>query len=180
MISNLINLLTISRIFLALIIFILISFFGNYSISIMLFFIAGISDYFDGFLARKFSAQSSLGEILDPIADKILIVFLFFALAIDLNSFLIGISGSIIVSRELWVSALRDFNARNNNIEATKVLFISKFKTSLQLFVIFMYLFALTINNMILIIITDVILIISMLVTIYTGYVYTVNSFKNN
>ena len=180
MISNLINLLTISRIFLALIIFILISFFGNYSISIMLFFIAGISDYFDGFLARKFSAQSSIGEILDPIADKILIVFLFFALAIDLNSFLIGISGSIIVSRELWVSALRDFNARNNNIEATKVLFISKFKTSLQLFVIFMYLFALTINNMILIIITDVILIISMLVTIYTGYVYTVNSFKNN
>ncbi len=180
MISNLINLLTISRIFLALIIFILISFFGNYSISITLFFIAGISDYFDGFLARKFSAQSSIGEILDPIADKILIVFLFFALAIDLNSFLIGISGSIIVSRELWVSALRDFNARNNNIEATKVLFISKFKTSLQLFVIFMYLFALTINNMILIIITDVILIIAMLVTIYTGYVYTVNSFKNN
>ncbi len=180
MISNLINLLTISRIFLALIIFMLISFFGNYFISMMLFFIAGISDYFDGFLARKFSAQSSLGEILDPIADKILIVFLFFALAIDLNSFLIGISGSIIVSRELWVSALRDFNARKNNIEATKVLFISKFKTSLQLFVIFMYLFALTINNMFLIVITDLILIISMLVTIYTGYVYTVNSFENN
>lgn len=180
MISNLINLLTISRIFLALIIFILISFFGNYSISIMLFFIAGISDYFDGFLARKFNAQSSLGEILDPIADKILIVFLFFALAIDLNSFLIGISGSIIVSRELWVSALRDFNARNNNIEATKVIYIAKFKTSLQLLVIFMYLFALAINNMLLIIITDIILIISMLVTIYTGYVYTLNSFKNN
>tara|TARA_S200000501_G_scaffold368340_1_gene406040 strand:+ start:64 stop:603 length:540 start_codon:yes stop_codon:yes gene_type:complete len=176
--SKLVNLLTISRVFLAFIIFILILFFENYSSALILFFVAGISDYLDGFLARKYKVESNLGEILDPTADKILIVFLFFALAIKLDSFLIGIAGSIIVSREIWISALRDFNSRNNNIDATKVIFISKFKTSLQLLSIFMYLFALTINNMLMIIITDVILIISMLITIYTGYIYTLNSFK--
>ena len=36
-----------------------------------------VSDYFDGYLARKYNAESELGEILDPIADKILMVFLF-------------------------------------------------------------------------------------------------------
>lgn len=180
MISNLANLLTILRIFLSFIIFVQISVFEDYLLSLILFFVAGISDYFDGFLARKFESESNIGEILDPIADKILIVFLFFALAISLNSFLIAFCGSIIISREIWVSALRDYNSRNNNINATKVIFISKIKTSLQLFVIFMYLFALSANYMFLIIISDIFLIMAVLVTLYTGYLYTVSSLKHD
>jgi len=43
----------------------------------LLFFLAGITDYFDGYLARKYNAVSQLGEILDPIADKILNSFCF-------------------------------------------------------------------------------------------------------
>lgn len=180
MISNLANLLTILRILLSFIIFVQISVFEDYLLSLILFFVAGISDYFDGFLARKFESESNIGEILDPIADKILIVFLFFALAISLNSFLIAFCGSIIISREIWVSALRDYNSRNNNINATKVIFISKIKTSLQLFVIFMYLFALSANYMFMIIISDIFLIMAVLVTLYTGYLYTVSSLKHD
>ena len=58
----------------------------GYLLALVLFFLAGVTDYFDGYLARKYNAVSQLGEILDPIADKILILFVFFGLAINLSS----------------------------------------------------------------------------------------------
>ena len=66
----------------------------------ILFFIAGLTDYFDGYLARKYDASSQIGEILDPIADKILIIFFFFGLALNLSSYLIGFAGALIISEK--------------------------------------------------------------------------------
>jgi len=176
---TLINILTFSRIIIAFLIFGLLVLEDYYLLSLILFFIAGISDYYDGFLARKYNATSQLGEILDPIADKILIVFLLFGLALNLSSNLIGFAGALIISREIWVSALRDFNSRNNNLSATKVLYIAKIKTTIQIFTIFIYLVALSFNKMLLIVIGDIFLIISVLITIYSGYIYTLNTLKN-
>ena len=175
---NLINLMTFSRVIIALIIYVLLTLEINYILALVLFLMAGLTDYFDGFLARKFNATSLLGEILDPIADKVLVTFTLFALSVNLSSYLIGFTGAIIISREIWVSALRDFNSRTNNSNATKVIFIAKIKTSIQLFTIFIYLFALAFNFMLLIIIADIFLIISTLVTLYSGYLYTLNTFK--
>ena len=138
-----------------------------------------MTDYFDGFFARKYNATSQIGEILDPLADKILIIFLFFGLAVNLSSFLIGFAGSLIITREIWISALRDFNARNNNINATKVIYIAKIKTTIQLFTITIYLLGLAFSKMLLIVFGDIFMIIATLITLYTGYIYTYNSFKN-
>ena len=177
---NLINIITISRIIIALIIFYLFTRNDSYLLILILFFIAGISDYLDGYLARKYNLVSSIGEILDPIADKILIVFLFFGLAINLSSYLIGFAGSIIIARELWVSALRDFNARNSNLDATRVTFLAKIKTTIQLFTILIYLIGLSTQFMLLIVLADILLVIATLITIYTGINYTNNTFKKN
>jgi len=174
-----INVITFLRIFFAILIFIFLVIENHYLISLILFFLAGISDYFDGFLARKYNSVSDIGEILDPIADKILIVFVLFGLAVNLSSYLIAFLGSIILSREIWVSALRDYNARKNNSGATKVIFIAKIKTSIQMFTIFIYLLGLTIPNMLLIIFGDIFLIISVFITLYTGYLYTYETFKS-
>ena len=179
MITLLINLLTFARIIIAVFIFMLLALKNYYALALVLFFIAGLTDYFDGFLARKYNATSQIGEILDPIADKILIIFLFFGLALNLSSFLIGFAGSLIITREIWISALRDFNSRNNNVNATKVIYIAKIKTTIQLFTIAVYLAALAFNKMLLVILGDIFIIISVLITLYTGYVYTHNTFKN-
>tara|TARA_B100001540_G_C15551391_1_gene526053 strand:- start:94 stop:633 length:540 start_codon:yes stop_codon:yes gene_type:complete len=179
MITILINIITLLRIFIAMIIFILLMLNKFYLLAFALFLIAGLSDYLDGFLARKFNASSQIGEILDPIADKILIIFLLIGLALNLSSYLIGFTGALIITREIWVSALRDYNARNNNSNATKVIFIAKIKTSIQIFTISVYLFALAFNFMLLIPIADIFMIISVLVTLYSGYLYTLNTFKN-
>tara|TARA_Y100000992_G_C21262523_1_gene492087 strand:+ start:986 stop:1525 length:540 start_codon:yes stop_codon:yes gene_type:complete len=178
--TTFINLITFSRILLAVVIFMLLMSPNGYLLSLILFFFAGISDYFDGYLARKYKIESQFGEVLDPIADKILILFVLFGLAINLSSYLIGFLSALIIAREIWVGALRDFNARNNNINATKVTFLAKIKTTTQLFTISIYLLGLTISNMLIIIIGDIFLFISFFITIYTGYEYSVNSFKRN
>ena len=78
MITSLINLLTFARIIIAIIIFGFLALKNYYMLSLILFFIAGLTDFFDGFYARKYNATSQIGEILDPLADKILIIFFVF------------------------------------------------------------------------------------------------------
>ena len=174
-----INALTLSRIFLAIIIFLLLTRPEGYFLAFVLFFIAGITDFFDGYLARKYDLTSQIGEILDPIADKILIVFVLFGLSVNLSSYYIAFIASLIITREIWVSALRDFSSRQGRSDATKVTFLAKAKTTIQLFTISVYLLGLILNNMLLILFGDMFLFLSLLITIYTGYVYTYNSLKN-
>jgi len=175
--TNLINLITVARIILAptILLFLILE---NYLICILLFFLAGISDYFDGYLARKYRAESQLGEILDPIADKILIVFLLIGLSVVLDSYLIASLSSFIIAREIGVTALRDYSARNNISDRTKVTYLAKTKTSVQLFTIGSYLFALTFSLNLLLVISDIFLIITALITLYTGYQYSISVFK--
>ena len=175
--TNFINFITIARILLAPIIFLFLIF-GNYLVCIILFFLAGLTDYFDGYLARKYNAESQIGEILDPIADKILIVFLLIGLSVELDSFLIAFLSSLIIAREIGIAALRDYSSKKNISDRTKVTYLAKIKTSLQLFTIGSYLFALTISFNLLILISDIFLIMATLITIYTGYEYTQNVFK--
>jgi len=174
-----INLLTLSRIFLAAVIFLLLTRPEGYFLAFILFFVAGITDYFDGYLARKYDLTSEIGEVLDPIADKILIVFVLFGLSVNLTSYFIAFMASLIITREIWVGALRDFNARQGRSDLTKVTFLAKIKTGIQLFTISIYLLGLTLNNMLLIQFADMFLFLSLLITLYTGYLYTLNSFKN-
>ena len=178
MITNLINYLTLMRILLAVVISLILIAEEGYIFALILFLFAGISDYFDGYFARRYNASSEIGEILDPIADKILVVFLLVTLSVTLSSFLLAFCAALIISREIWVSALRDFSARKNISNATKVTFLAKVKTSVQLFTIFLYLTALATNIMILIIYADLLLIISVLITLLTGYDYTINVLK--
>ena len=107
-------------------------------------------------------------------------LFVLFGLAINLSSYLIGFIGAIIITREIWVGALRDLNARNGIIDATKVTFLAKIKTTVQLFTLSTYLFGLAINNMLIIVIADILLFISLIITLYTGLIYTLNTFKKS
>ena len=173
-----INLITISRIIIGAIIFVLLTSTEMYWYAFILFFLAGITDYYDGYLARKYDLVSQLGEILDPIADKILIVFLLFAIAVNLTSYYIGFLSAAIITREIWVGALRDLNARQQNSNATRVTFLAKIKTTIQLFTINTYLLGLAMDNMLILLIADFLLFISFIITSYTGYQYTLNTFK--
>jgi len=177
--KNIINFLTFSRIFLSPVLFILIAYFNFFGWALIIIIFASISDYLDGNLARKYNLTSVMGEILDPIADKILIAFCLIGLTIVLESLFIGLLTGVILTRELWVSALRDMNARAGNENATRVTFLAKIKTTLQMIAISFYLFSLFVNNALLIFTSDLILLLAAIVTIKTGISYTMASFKN-
>ena len=173
-----INSLTICRVVFAPLIFCFICIFQSYSLALILFALASITDFLDGYLARKYKLTSTLGEILDPIADKILVVFVFFGLAVNLSSYLIGFFASLIITREIWVGALRDLNARKNNSAATKVTLIAKFKTTSQLMTFSSYLLALTINSSLLIFVSHFFLFLTLVITLQTGLSYTITTLK--
>ena len=175
--TNFINFITIARIFLAPIILVFLIF-GNYLVCVLLFFLDGLTDYFDGYFARKYNAASELGEILDPIADKILVVFILIGLSVELDIQLMALLSSFIIAREIGVAALRDYSARNNLSERTKVTFLAKAKTSVQLLTIGLYLLALAISFNLLIVISDIFLLLATFITLYTGYQYILNVFK--
>ena len=173
-----IHFLTYFRIFTAPVIFVLITTFDSYGWALFLFFLASISDYWDGFLARKYKLESMVGEVIDPIADKILIMFLILALCIELSSVFIGMVGGTMLAREFWVAALRDLNARQKTPETTKVTFLAKFKTSIQLLTFSFYLIGLTLNNALILFISNFLLFLALIITIQTGLSYTIATFK--
>jgi CDP-diacylglycerol--glycerol-3-phosphate 3-phosphatidyltransferase len=170
--------LTYFRIFVAPIIFLLITFYDSYGWALFLFLLASISDYWDGFLARKYNLESMIGAVLDPIADKILVTFLVLALSIELSSIYIGMLGGIMLVREFWVAALRDLNARQENSNATKVTLLAKIKTFLQFITFSLYLFGLFQNNALILFISNFFLFLALIITLQSGLAYTKATFQ--
>jgi CDP-diacylglycerol--glycerol-3-phosphate 3-phosphatidyltransferase len=170
--------LTYFRIFIAPVIFLLIALFDSYGWALILFFIASISDYWDGFLARKYKLESMIGEVIDPIADKVLTAFLILALCIELSSIFIGIVGGMMLAREFWVAALRDLNSRQGRSDATKVTVLAKLKTSIQFLTFSLYLLGLTLDNSLILFTSNFFLFLALIITIQTGLSYTISTFK--
>ena len=170
--------LTYFRIFIAPIIFLLVTFYDSYGLALFLFILASISDYWDGFLARKYKLESIIGGVLDPIADKILVTFLILGLSLELSSIFIGLVGGIILVREFWVGALRDLNARQNNPDATKVTLLAKTKTFIQFITFSSYLFGLVLNNSLILFTSNFLLFLALIITLQTGLSYTMSTFK--
>ncbi len=129
------NALTISRIVFAPIFVILLFQKGVWPtyMATLFFLLAGLSDYWDGYLARKRGEVTKLGRFLDPLADKILTSasFISFACMHIINAWMVY----VMIAREVVVTALRVYAIRRRRPLVTSRL--AKWKTSLQMTVIF-------------------------------------------
>lgn len=103
---------------------------GLYFTAFWGFVIAAITDFFDGWLARKLKVESLVGAILDPIADKVLVAGAVVGLAV-LGSWTVAAAGGLILFREFAVSALRETLAPKGL--TLPVTLLAKWKTTLQL-----------------------------------------------
>ncbi|MBX3508133.1 CDP-diacylglycerol--glycerol-3-phosphate 3-phosphatidyltransferase [Parvibaculum sp.] len=134
MATNLPNLLTYFRI--ALVPAVVVCFYipgdASHWIALALFIIAGLTDFFDGYLARAWEQQSKLGRMLDPIADKLLVAVVLIALT--WQGIIAGFSlwaAIIILCREILVSGLREFLAELR--VSVPVTQLAKWKTAIQM-----------------------------------------------
>lgn len=101
-------------------------------VALGIFIAAGITDFLDGYLARAWSQQSRIGQMLDPIADKLLVAAVLMMLAADHTIASYSLSAAIIIlCREVLVSGLREYLAELKvSLPVSKV---AKWKTTLQL-----------------------------------------------
>lgn len=134
-----------------------------------LFMLAAITDWFDGYLARKWSVQSAVGRFLDPIADKLLVVTCLLLLVGDERAAIIP--ALAIILREILVSGLREFLAE---IRVTvHVTTLAKYKTAAQMLAIYCLLLSGAGPSMIdMNMLGQILLWLSAALTIYTGYAY--------
>ena len=128
------NILTIGRIIIVpifVVTFFIPGLFGDL-IPFFLFVIASFTDYLDGLLARLFKEESKLGELLDPIADKILVAAALILLVMNgtIKNYEL-IAAIIILTREILISGLREFLAKGQ--VAMQVTSLSKLKTVIQM-----------------------------------------------
>ncbi len=105
---------------------------GAHWIALAVFILAALTDFFDGYLARRWRIQSSLGRMLDPIADKLLVAATLLVLAGDRTIYGVHTwAGVIILCREVLVSGLREYLAELQ--VSVPVTQLAKWKTGLQL-----------------------------------------------
>lgn len=105
---NLPNQITVARLVISVVMFVLIPF-GQFFAALICFLLAAGTDWIDGYLARKYQLVTQLGRILDPFADKILICGVFIFLAAEPGSRIAAWMAVVVVGRELLVTALRSF-----------------------------------------------------------------------
>ena len=113
----------------------------NQYISCLMYLVAGATDWLDGYLARKMKLESAFGAFLDPVADKLMVST---ALVIILQSApnpWVAIAVAIIVGREIFISALREWMASVADRTTVKVSWTGKVKTAAQMWAIGFLLF---------------------------------------
>ena len=173
------NILTIGRIIIVPIFvfsFFIPGFFGDL-IPFFLFVFASFTDYLDGLLARLFKEESKLGELLDPIADKILVAAALILLVMNstIKNYEV-IAAIIILTREILISGLREFLAKGSI--TMQVTSLSKLKTFIQMISIAILLTGESGNKVINFqdynaqTIGIILLWLSAFLTLYTGYDY--------
>ena len=102
-------------------------------IALLLFIFAGLTDYIDGFIARKTGSETSLGALLDLLADKLLVCIVLIWCTYLNQSTLIIFSTLIIITRELVISSVRQFLVEKMGENPIKVTYIAKSKTTIQI-----------------------------------------------
>ena len=138
----------------------------------ILFFVAGISDWFDGYLARRLKQQSAFGAFLDPVADKLMVATAMTLLVSAHPGALMALPAVVIIGREIAVSALREWMAELGENNKVKVSFIGKVKTFTQLWAIGFLIYEKEIGSIQPMLVGYVLLYVAAILTLWSMFVY--------
>ncbi|XPF95037.1 CDP-diacylglycerol--glycerol-3-phosphate 3-phosphatidyltransferase [Colwellia sp. RE-S-Sl-9] len=105
----------------------------NHFGAFVVFWFAAISDAVDGYLARRLNQSSAFGAFIDPVADKLMVVCALAMLIEDYNVWYITISAALMISREIFISALREFMSSRGKRDVIAVSNSGKYKTAAQM-----------------------------------------------
>jgi CDP-diacylglycerol--glycerol-3-phosphate 3-phosphatidyltransferase len=101
--------------------------------STFIFIIAGITDWLDGYLARKMQLETAFGAFLDPAADKLMVAIVLVLIVQQQATPYLAIPAAIIIGREITIASLREWMAEIGERATVKVSSLGKWKTSAQM-----------------------------------------------
>jgi CDP-diacylglycerol--glycerol-3-phosphate 3-phosphatidyltransferase len=147
-------------------------FYGQYLVCAIIFAIAALTDWVDGYLARKLNQITPFGAFIDPVADKLMVAV---ALVLIVSAYAdpwLTIPAAIIICREIVVSALREWMAELSLRAHVAVSHIAKYKTAMQMISLLCLLIAKTYNNHFIVSSAYILLYIAAILTLYTMVMY--------
>ena len=144
----------------------------SYQISALIFGLAAITDWLDGYLARRLQQTSLFGAFLDPVADKLMVAVALVLLVQDNPSVLFAVPAAIIIGREIVISALREWMAEIGARTKVAVSIVGKIKTTLQMVAILLLLYKIPVGPFPTHIVGVVLLYIAAILTIWSMFVY--------
>ena len=113
----------------------------NNNIAAFIFIAAALTDWLDGYLARKYNMESSFGAFLDPVADKLMVSTVLILLVQSTPEPWLAAIGAVIIGREISISALREWMAEIGKRARVKVALTGKIKTIAQMVALAMLLY---------------------------------------
>lgn len=150
-----------------------------YLLAALLFFLSSITDFFDGYLARRYSLESELGAFLDLIADKVMVISILIWLVFIYSNLALAIISILIILREIFITSFRYYLVLNRaDTELIKVNNYGKLKTALQFFSIFLLILSPLYNDFYLLF-SLTLLLISTLISYFSLTIYFLNWIKN-
>ena len=137
-----------------------------------IFIAAAITDWLDGWIARRWNMGSAFGAFLDPVADKLMVGVTLFLLVQENPTPLMAITSAIIVGREISISALREWMAEIGQRAHVRVATLGKVKTTLQIVAIVVLLYQHDLEGLRLFHAGEMLLVAAAGLTIWSAIVY--------
>jgi len=178
---NIPNLLTLLRILLIPFFFVVYVFDASWSnqVATVIFVVAAITDWLDGYLARRLNQYTAFGAFLDPVADKLIVATALVLLATDEKVLDLVISVpvfaaavAIIIGREIVISALREWMAELGKRASVAVSYIGKVKTALQMTAISLLIYQDPLFGLPIFKLGEILLFVAAALTLYSMFVY--------
>ena len=176
--SNIANILTLIRIAcIPLMVFVFFSSLENARpLSAIIFMIAALTDWLDGWVAREFDQSSKLGAFLDPVADKLIVCIALLIIVQSDPSIINTLVAIVIVGREISISALREWMAELGERHQVSVIAFSKLKTILQMVGLSCMLYQESLLNLDIYSIGMISLIVASILTVWTMVIYLIKA----
>ncbi len=178
---NVPNLLTLLRILLIPFFFVVYMIDAGWSnpVATFIFVVAAITDWLDGYMARRLNQYTTFGAFLDPVADKLIVATALVLLATDekvldlvISVPLFAAAVAIIIGREIVISALREWMAELGKRASVAVSYIGKVKTTLQLIAISLLVYQESLFGLPIFVLGELLLFVAAGLTLYSMIVY--------
>jgi len=168
------NILTLLRIVLIPVLVVVFYIPGQwtYQVSAAIFGLAAVTDWLDGYLARRWEQTSAFGAFLDPVADKLMVAVALVLLVQDNPNQVFAVLAAIIIGREIAISALREWMSEIGARTKVAVSIIGKLKTTIQMIAILLLLYKVPIASFPTHAVGLILLYIAAILTLWSMFVY--------